>query len=260
MPRATSRASSRHRRAPVGLDVRAHAAQGHRHSRHAPPHAPHPEAPRSPLGASRAAPRRTGPGLAADRRSVGGTPPYARRPRAPCYRENLAPSPHRHRSEHAYKNRAIPFPCAATALLHPAIADRRQAHLPALSPVHPTLLACSLVSIEACAATHCATLPFPRRNRSPPRVSPPAAAARPRRSLPRSNPGLPRALGEHVVMPYCLPGRECGRLARIRPALPPPMVEGPNCAVLILCRAPAQMFIFYSASFFAGTCKMCRQP
>jgi hypothetical protein len=61
------------------------AAQGHHRPRLAPPHAPHPEAPRSPPGASCAAPRRTGPGLAADRRFVGGTPPYAHWPRPPCY-------------------------------------------------------------------------------------------------------------------------------------------------------------------------------
>jgi hypothetical protein len=35
--------------------------------------------------ASRVASRRTGPGLAADRRFVDDTPPYARRPRWPCY-------------------------------------------------------------------------------------------------------------------------------------------------------------------------------
>jgi hypothetical protein len=49
------------------------------------PHAPHPEAPRSPPEASCAALRCTGPGLVADRRYVSGTSPYARRPRWPCY-------------------------------------------------------------------------------------------------------------------------------------------------------------------------------
>jgi hypothetical protein len=111
-PRMTSRAFSRHGRAPVGLGVRALAAQGYRRPRHTPPHAPHPETPRSSPGASRTAPRRTGLELTTDRRSVGGTPLYARRPREPCYGEHLAPSPLRHWSERAYKNRPVPFPRA----------------------------------------------------------------------------------------------------------------------------------------------------
>jgi hypothetical protein len=84
---ATSRASTRHGRASVGLGVRATRR----------PRSPSPEARTSPCAAPRGSsesfrglarrvePRRTGPGLAADRRSIGGTPPYARRPRSPCY-------------------------------------------------------------------------------------------------------------------------------------------------------------------------------
>jgi hypothetical protein len=80
--RARPRATAARRSASVSAP---RATQGRHRPRLAPPHASHPEAPRSPPGASRATPRRTGPGLAADRRSVGGTPPYARRPRSPCY-------------------------------------------------------------------------------------------------------------------------------------------------------------------------------
>jgi hypothetical protein len=177
-PCATSHASSCHSRAPVGLGVRARAAQGHRRPRHAPPHAPHPETPRSPPGASRAAPAE---GAVLRRASCTVTTSSPERARLQKPSHPLSPR--------------------ATALLHPAIASRRRARLPAPSPVRRTLLAHSLGAIEACAALHCSTLPFPRRKPQPSRVSPPAAAARPRRSLPRSSPALPRALGEHVFGP-----------------------------------------------------------
>jgi hypothetical protein len=49
------------------------------------PHALQHEAPRSPPRTTRATPRRTGPEPTADRRSVGGAPPYARRLRSPYY-------------------------------------------------------------------------------------------------------------------------------------------------------------------------------
>jgi hypothetical protein len=98
---------------------------------------------------------------------------------------------------------------------------------PRPSPVRLTFLAYSLGALETCAAIRCSALHLPRRSRSPPRVPPPAVVARPRRSYPRSNPGLPRALGEHVIVPHRLPGRERGRLAGIRPAPPPPMPKAP---------------------------------
>jgi hypothetical protein len=85
-------------------------------------------------GASRRAPRRTGLGLAADRRSVGGTPPYARWPRWSCYgsisgvtatsRGGLSyknPSvvrlrtPHRPVGRHYRRRRALASPLAFTA-------------------------------------------------------------------------------------------------------------------------------------------------
>jgi hypothetical protein len=82
---ACSRAAHR-ARAPAGLGIRATRRPRPHAGRGVPlPHAPHPEAPRSPPGPSHAASRRTGPELAADRWSVGGIPPYARRPRSPYY-------------------------------------------------------------------------------------------------------------------------------------------------------------------------------
>jgi hypothetical protein len=53
----------------------------------------------------------------------------------------------------------------------------------------------------------------PSLSPEPPQPSPSAVAARPRRSRLRSNLGRPCALGEHVVVPHCLPGRERSRLA-----------------------------------------------
>jgi hypothetical protein len=74
------------------------------------------------------------------------------------------------------------------------------------------------------------------------------AAARPRRSHPRANPALPRALGDQVFVPHRLPSRECGRLTGIRPAPPPPTAEGPNCIALFLCRGPGANVLFFRVS------------
>jgi hypothetical protein len=152
-PRATAARRSASASAP-------RAAQGHRRLRLAPPHAPHPEAPRSPPGASHATPRRTGPGLTADRRSVGDTPPYARRPRPPCY----GGISRRHRN---VTGGVAPIKLSHT-LLAPPPPLLRARHCrspvnspPRPSPVRPTFLAYSLGALEACAATRCSALHIP---------------------------------------------------------------------------------------------------
>jgi hypothetical protein len=94
-------------------------------------------------------------------------------------------------------------------------------------PVRLTFLTYSLGALETCAATRCSSLHLPHRSCSPPRPPPPVIAARPRRSRPCSNPGLPHTLSEHVVVTHRLPGRERGRLTGIRPAPPPPMPKAP---------------------------------
>jgi hypothetical protein len=117
---------------------------------------------------------------------------------------------------------------ALSLLLHRAHHCRPLVNLPPRpSLVRLTFLAYSLGALETCAAILCSALHLPCRSRNPPWASPPAVVARPHRSCPRSNPILPRALGEHVVVPHRLPGRERGRLVGIRPAPPPPMPKAP---------------------------------
>jgi hypothetical protein len=95
------------------------------------------------------------------------------------------------------------------------------------SPVCLTFPAYSLGALETCAAIRCSALHLTRWSRSPPRAPPPAVAARPHRSYPRSNPSLPRALGKHVVVSHRFNGRERVRFAGIQPAPPPPMPKAP---------------------------------
>jgi hypothetical protein len=102
----------------------------------------------------------------------------------------------------AYKNRA-PRPPRAITAAHRA----RHCHPPVNSPprpcpVHLTFLAYSLGALGTCATTRCSALHLPSRSRIPPQPPPLAVAAHPHWSRPRSYPGLPRALGEHVVMPH----------------------------------------------------------
>jgi hypothetical protein len=86
---------------------------------------------------------------------------------------------------------------------------------PFLDPIEPIRAACCLGRALAIAGTE------------PPRPPPPAITVRPRRQLLRPDFGHPQALGEHAVMPHCLPCRERRRLAGIGPAPPPPQAKGP---------------------------------
>jgi hypothetical protein len=209
---ATSRASTRHARAPGGLGVRAT------------------RRPRPPAARGSHLPMRRTPRL------LGVLPG----PRAPAEVAVLWRYLRHHRD---VTGGASPIKTECHALLAPSPPLHCARHcLPPVNspprppPVRPTFLAYSLGALETGAAIRCSALHIPHQRRSLPRAPPPAVAARPRRSCPRSNPGLPRALGEHVVVSHRLPGRERGRLTRIRPAPPPPMVEGPNCESKFLSR------------------------
>jgi hypothetical protein len=171
-------------------------------------------------------------------------------------------SPRRHRRGLAYKNRAPRPPRAVTA-----------------APPRPPLPAAGeLASPSFSSAPNLPSL-LPRCPRNLHRrpllgIAPPlpepqpagAVTARPRRSRPRSNPGFHRALGEHVVMPHRLPGRERGRLASIRPVPPPPMPKAPIArppfflGCLLQTRGMVVMFPIFVGSLvqkgiFTGICK-----
>jgi hypothetical protein len=192
-----------------------------RRPRLAPPHALRPEAPWSPPGprALWTAPyqhgARRGPPI--HRRH----PPYARRPRRPCHRRISRVTPPSSRLSHPYLSRVScpprAVPAAPPRLPLPAAGELTSPSFSSLLPRNPRSL-----SRHRCSALH-----LPRRSRSPPRPPSPTVAAHPRQSRPRSNPGLPRAQIEHVVVPHRHPGRERGRLAGIRPAPPPPMPKAP---------------------------------
>jgi hypothetical protein len=125
-------------------------------------------------------------------------------PRAPYYGRNVTPpSP---QVEHAAYKRRSASPRVSTEP-PAAIATSTSA------PSRPTTFSPSLGLANAQALTRCPVKLLALPSPEPPRPPPPAVAARPRRSRLRSNLGLPRALGEHVVVPHCLPGRERGRLA-----------------------------------------------
>jgi hypothetical protein len=106
---------------------------------------------------------------------------------------------------------------AAAVELRPPYAshDRATVHAPSLDPIEPSRATCcpgrALVVVGA----------------EPPRPPPPALAVRPRRQLLRPNFGYPEALGERVVEPHYLPGRERRRLAGIRLEPPPPHAKDP---------------------------------
>jgi hypothetical protein len=172
------------------------------------PHALHPEAPRSPPGATRAAPCHTGPEPTADRRSVGGAAPYACRLRSPYYGGSstvTTTSPAR-------------FPPIKAACFTPPRADTA-AHRAAFVELRPPFF--PRPSNRLC------TFPRPHRTCACHLLSGPALAVRPRRRLLRPDFGYPQALGERVVKPHYLPGLERRRLAGIRPAPPPPHAKDP---------------------------------
>jgi hypothetical protein len=258
--------AARHTRAPAGLDSRTTRCPRPPAGRGVPlPHAPHPEAPRSPPGPraprravpARGSPRTAGPSAAPRRRRVGqGSRAMVA---SPCHRD--------------VTGGASPIKTERHALLAPSPPLHRALHCrpPVNSPPRPSLvrltfLAYSLGALGTCTAARCSALHLPCRSRSLLEPPPPTVAARPRRSRPRSNPGFHRALGEHVVMPHRLPGRERGRLASIRPVPPPPMPKAPIArppfflGCLLQTRGMVVMFLIFVGSLvqkgiFTGICK-----
>jgi hypothetical protein len=135
---------------------------------------------------------------------------------------------------------------------------------PSLDPVGPIRVACSPGRELAVARTE------------PPRPPPPAIIMRPLRQLLRPSFGHPQALGEHVVTPHSLPGRERRRLAGIRPVPPPfhargltwkapglsrvfPLNQGYSCEVPVLRWALSAKEHLQWYSHFAGICKISRK-
>jgi hypothetical protein len=84
----------------------------------------------------------------------------------------------------------------------------------------------SLGPAEARALAHCLAKNHPHRQTEPPRLSPPTAAARPRRRPLRPNYGHHPILGEHVVEPGPFPGRERRWPCRIPTSRAAPMAKG----------------------------------
>jgi hypothetical protein len=89
----------------------------------------------------------------------------------------------------------------------PPLPPSRQARPSTSTPSRPTTSHPSLGPAKAQALAHCPAQRPPRRHPKPPRPSPLAAAARPRRRPLRPNFGHHRVLGEHVVEHHHLPGR-----------------------------------------------------
>jgi hypothetical protein len=214
-------------RAPAGLDVSATRRPRPHAGRGVPlPHAPRLEAHWSPPWLR----ARHGPSVRRRR------PSYVRQLRPPCHSRISMVMPSLAWSSRPYLNRA---PCLSSPRHHclPCHPRRRRwTHLyvhplvrptirePPLDPVGPMQAACSPGRALAIARTEA------------PRSPPPAIVVRPHWQLPRPNFGHPQALGEHVVTPHSLPGRERRRLAAILPAPPPPQAQGPNCKAPCLSR------------------------
>jgi hypothetical protein len=180
------------------------------------------------LPGPRTAPRRTGPGLAADRRSVGGIPPYARRPR---YRATAASpsSPRRHRGGLAYKNQTpCPHP-GATPSRRPPLPPSRRTCMLASIPGRLTILTYSLGPLEACVVAYLPGITRRRRSHLTPWPSPPATTVRCRRVPLCPNSEHPRALGELTLLPAPLHGRERYQPRRISAARAAGHGQGQHC-------------------------------
>jgi hypothetical protein len=182
---ATSRALTRHAPRPrVGRP---------RPPRHPPPKATHwPRRAPSPCAAPRGlgvlpaartpwtAPYR--PVCAADRRSVGSTPPYASRSRWSCYGSIsgvTATSP----GGLNYKNPSAVRPLRATPTRRPPLPPPPCAHASASSHCRPTFPTYSLGPVAPSQATPCHPCALPSPEPEPPRPPPPDIAVRPRRRL-----------------------------------------------------------------------------
>jgi hypothetical protein len=121
----TSRTLTRYARALAGLGVCAtHRPRPHIGRGMLLRHAPRPEAWESPWPRARHGPRCTGSVHAVDRRSVGGTPLYARRPRWPCY-DSISVVTTASPGRFAYKNQAPSRPPRATPSRRPPLPPSR---------------------------------------------------------------------------------------------------------------------------------------
>jgi hypothetical protein len=120
-------------------------------------------------------------------------------------------------------------PLAPTPSLHRAISATARAAscAPTTSHSRATIPAPSLGSIGPSRAACCPGRAIPLAEAEPPRPPLPALTVRPHRRLLRSNFGHPQALGERVVEPHYLPGRERRRFAGMRPEPPPPRAKDP---------------------------------
>jgi hypothetical protein len=123
-------------------------------------------------------------------------PLLKRRPPFPPRAATTAPADHRARHGRSPVN--SPLPSSHT---------RATARAPSLDPLGPVRATCCPGRALAIVGTE------------PPL---PALAVRPRWRLCRPDSSYPQGLGERVVKPHYLPGRERRRLAGIRPAPPPP--------------------------------------
>jgi hypothetical protein len=162
---------------------------------------------------------------AADRRSVGSTPPYARRSRWLCY-GNISgitatspgdlnyKNPSAVRSPHATRTRRPPFPPPPCA--HASTSSHRRLTFPT----------CSLGPVAPSQAAHCHPCALPSPEPEPPRPPPPAVAVRAHRRLLRPTYDHHPTLCEHVIDPALSPAGSAAGLAGFRPTTPPPTAKG----------------------------------
>jgi hypothetical protein len=169
-----------------------------------------------------------------DRRSVGGAPPYARRPR-PTYHGRISAVTPSSRPSHPYKCRTI-FPSSRRqrrptvpsapppSSCAPSVSHgRATAHVPSLDPIVPSRVACCPGRALAVAGA------------KPPRTPPPVLAVRPRRRFPRPNFGHPWVRWAYGRA-WPLPRPEAPSVRRnwLEPCRP--HGQGPHCKALGLSR------------------------
>jgi hypothetical protein len=142
--------------------------------------------------------------------------PYACQPRSAVARRHLGrrhpPSPP---VELAPYLRRHGHPAGKQRAWRPPLSPSRQTRPSTSTSIPPITSRPSLGLAKARALTHCPAESPPHRHPEPPRPSPPATAARPRRSHLRPNSGHPCIIGEHVDEPDPFPSREHRRPRRI---------------------------------------------
>jgi hypothetical protein len=147
------------------------------------------------------------PVRAADHRSVGSTPPYARRSRWPCY-GSISGITAMSLGGLNYKNPSAVRSPRATPTCRPPLPQPPCAHGSTSSHRRLTFPTCSLGLVAPSHAAHCHPCALPSPEPELPRSPPPAIAERPHRRLLRPNYGHHLTLGEHVADPNPFPGRE----------------------------------------------------